>query len=81
MQHRLLQGNLELILYSEDPTCNHIQFLDEGTIFMIQEPMKQSAFSSWFDWLVHGEEYGQAHDQYCWMSDRIVLHGGSKLTK
>ncbi len=79
MQHRLLQGNLELILYSEDPTCSHIYFLDEGRMFRIQEPMKQSAFSSWFDWLVHGEKYDQALD--CWMSDRIVLHGGSKLTK
>lgn len=48
-------------------------------MFRIQEPMKQSAFSSWFDWLVHGEKYDQALD--CWMSDRIVLHDGSKLTK
>lgn len=79
MQHRLLQGNLELILYSEDPTYINLQFLDEGTMFIIQEPMKQSAFSSWFDWLVHGEKCGQAHDG--WMSDRVVLRGGSKLTK
>jgi len=35
-------------------------FLNEITMFMIREPikgMKQSAFSRWFDWLMHGEEH------------------------